>query len=242
MSVNKITVPPMLDSTGLSIVTKLNDIKNAVQPTNACVDIDISLPTSGWSGEGPYTYTYSNSKISSGCAVSVKFLESETSGSILAIDCEKVVGGVRFTSDNVPTSAIPVRVHIENADAESVMATTADEVSTDAVPGQSNVQDALETLNDHIANLFEIVNATPVTTSDIASLSTTSIQLVTNKNYNDYHVISVELFCGNGWCKPSLSGIVSVGGKLTAQAEIYNGNSTGSRSFTVDARFVLVAK
>lgn len=165
MSVQQITVPPMLDSTGLSIVQKLDQIKEAVSPTNSCLDIDISLPTTGWSGNGPYTYTYSNEHITSGCSVKVNFLESSVSGNILCLEYEKVVGGVQFSSSSVPTQAIPVRLHILNADADSVMATTADEVSTNAVSGASNVQDALETLNDQIANLLNPVKLTIVKAS-----------------------------------------------------------------------------
>lgn len=150
MSTQTITAPVILDSTGQSILTALGQIKEAVQPTNSCLDIDISLPTTGWSGEGPYTYTYSNTHITSGCAVKVNFLESASSGGVLCLDYEKVTGGVQFTSDSVPTATIPVRIHVLNADATSTTATTADAVSTDAVSGASNVQDALTTLNTQL--------------------------------------------------------------------------------------------
>jgi len=155
MSTQTITAPVILDSTGQSILTALGQIKEAVQPTNSCLDIDISLPTTGWSGEGPYTYTYSNTHITSGCAVKVNFLESASSGGVLCLDYEKVTGGVQFTSDSVPTATIPVRIHVLNADATSTTATTADAVSTDAVSGASNVQDALTTLNTQIGTGYD---------------------------------------------------------------------------------------
>ncbi len=192
MSTQTITAPVILDSTGQSILTALGQIKEAVQPTNSCLDIDISLPTTGWSGDGPYTYTYSNTHITSGCAVKVNFLESASSGGVLCLDYEKVTGGVQFTSDSVPTATIPVRIHVLNADATSTTATTADAVSTDAVSGASNVQDALSTLNTQIGTLRikDIIDATRTTVSSTSS--TTNIdQLYTVPADGWYRIASI---------------------------------------------------
>ena len=162
MAIQQVTDPMMLDSTGQDIVQKLELIKQAVQPTNACIDVDVSLPTTGWTGNGPYTYTYNNAHISTGCKVKVNFLETEsTSGGVLYLEYEKIVGGVQFTAQSVPTDPIPVRIHILNADAESIMATTADEVSTNAVAGASNVEQALSAVSDDITDVNDKVGDVP---------------------------------------------------------------------------------
>ena len=157
MALEKITNPPVLDTTGQNIVSKLDQIKDAVQPINPCLDIDISIPANGWSSSSPYTYTYSNNHISSGCSVKVDFLEGAQSTKVLYLEFEKVVNGVRFTSATKPTTAIPVRLHILNADATSAMSTTADEVSTSAVSGSANVEDALGSLSEQIGNLMNSI-------------------------------------------------------------------------------------
>lgn len=162
MAIQQVTDPMMLDSTGQDIVQKLELIKQAVQPTNACIDVDVSLPTTGWTGNGPYTYTYNNAHISTGCKVKVNFLETEsTSGGVLYLEYEKIVGGVQFTAQSVPTDPIPVRIHILNADAESIMATTADEVSTNAIAGASNVEQALSAVSDDITDVNDKVGDVP---------------------------------------------------------------------------------
>ena len=147
-----VTSPVLTDATGANIVTKLEAIKNAVQPTNACTDIDITIPASGWSGSSPYMYTYATAHVTPGCSVKVNFLEGSEDTSVFYLEYEKVSTGVRFTAPSLPDSDIPVRIHILAADAESVAATSADQVSTDAVLGASNVQQALGTLNDQIAS------------------------------------------------------------------------------------------
>ena len=177
MSVQQYTDPVILDSTGLSIVQKLDQIKDAVQPTNPCLDIDITIPASGWSSTAPYTYTYSNAHITTGCAVEVNYLESENADTVLYLEYEKVNGGVRFEAPTKPSAGIPVRIHIMNADATSVLSITADEVSTDAVSGTSNVEDALSSLSDHIGMLdpITITDRTKSPYSLLSSVWTSSI-------------------------------------------------------------------
>ena len=153
MALEKITNPPLTDSTGATMVQKLEAIKNVLQPTNAGTDIDILIPSSGWSEESPYTYTYSNAHITSGALVKVTFLEgSGNDGAPKFIYFEKVTGGVRFEATVLPTTDISVRLHIFSADTTSTAATSADEVSTNAVSGAANVEDALGALNSNLTN------------------------------------------------------------------------------------------
>jgi hypothetical protein len=130
------------------------------------MDIDISISVSDWSGSTNSTYTYTNTHITSGCSVKVNFLEGAESVNTLYIQFEKVVNGVRFTAPTKPTAAIPVRIHILNADATSTTATTASAVSTNAVSGAANVQDALSLLSDQIVgNAITVTNFNDVITS-----------------------------------------------------------------------------
>ena len=152
----EVTDPMMLDSTGLAIVNKLEAIKNAVQPTNASTDIEISIPTDAWIADLPdYVCTWSNSHVTSGCSVEVEFLEGAENAEGLYLYFEKVTGGIRFTSPILPTVAIPLKVHILAADAESVAATSADQVSTSAVPNKANVEEAL---SSHQSSLTSLTN------------------------------------------------------------------------------------
>ena len=191
MSLTPVTKPPILNETGEAIVTKLEAIKNAVQPTNPCTDIDISIPASGWSSSSPYQYTYTNSHITAGCEVKVGYLEGAESCSVLYLEYEKVTNGVRFTAPTKPSVAIPVRIHILAADASSVVATTADQVSTNVISGQSNVEGALGSLADHIAAL-----ETPL------SRLFTGIGI---SDYGDYIYIPMDTNCLNKYKNASLS-------------------------------------
>lgn len=164
MALERITNPPVLDSTGLAIVQKLEAIKNVVQPVNAGTDIDITIPSSGWSSESPYQYTYSNAHITSGSLVKVTFLEGSGTSTPLYLEFEKVTNGIRFEAPAKPTNDISVRIHIFSADTTSTTATSADEVSTSAVSGASNVDDALSVLDNGKVNTSDI--ADNLTTND----------------------------------------------------------------------------
>lgn len=130
------------------IADKLDEMIEVLQPTNACTDIDISIPSSGWSSSSPYQYTYLNSKITDGCSIKTNFLEGNTDA-VLYLESEKVTGGVRFTAPTKPTTSISVRIHVLNADATSTSSIDATEVSTNVISGSSNVAQALTSINNH---------------------------------------------------------------------------------------------
>lgn len=143
MPTTTVTDPIILDSTGQSILTAINNLTEAVQPTNVCVDISTSLPASGWSSSAPYIQTWTNNKVTDECAVKVEFPSDATGTGITYLEFEKVAGGVKFTAPSKPSVAIPVIVHIINAEAESVTSISGDMVSTNVVSGASNVDQAL---------------------------------------------------------------------------------------------------
>lgn len=235
MALERMMDPPMLDTTGQDIVTKLDQIKDAVQPTNTCLDIDISIPANGWSNNSPYTYTYTNAHISYGCSVKVDFLEGAQDTKVLYLEYEKVVNGVRFTSATKPTTAIPVRLHVLNADATSAMATTADEVSTSAVSGSANVEDALGSLSEHIAKYAEVKFAFPT-----AANSETHLVLPEGFTTNKTVIVG----CGavlNGY-NITMSDIMNRGYGFYIQSGylyINAGADAAAGLFGADCRFVL---
>ena len=224
MSVQQYTDPVILDSTGLSIVQKLDQIKDAVQPTNPCLDIDITIPASGWSSTAPYIYTYSNAHITTGCAVEVNYLESENADTVLYLEYEKVNGGVRFEAPTKPSAGIPVRIHIMNADATSVLSITADEVSTDAVSGTSNVEDALSSLSDHIGKIRLVFANSVSFSSGQGSVSVTGVKvgsrIIASRNQKTATSLLFTAYC-------ETDGTVSLGAYDTSGS---GGNFTGTIS------------
>jgi len=175
--------PVMLDSTGLAMVTKLEAIKNAVQPVNAGTDIDLLIPSSGWTSSSPYQYTYTNSHITSGCMVKVNFLEGNNYTTPLYLNFEKITNGIIFTAPTKPTNDISVRVHIFSADTTSTTATNAEAVSTSAVSGANNVEDALGSLSNQIGK------------SDISSeiSANTTFSPSTKKMYKAGNVVTLVM-------------------------------------------------
>lgn len=171
------------------IVAKLGEIKDVLQPANVGIDLDIAIPAGSWSSSSPYTYTYSNTKISTGCGIKVEFLDDTVDSTIGYLEYEKVAGGVRFTAPAAPVSDIKVRIHILNADAEGIEGISADEVSTDAISGAGNVQDALETLDTAI---------TDVNTKVAGRAKFASINVSANSTMYFNHSGGVVLFSDRG--------------------------------------------
>ena len=151
---SQITKPLLLNETGQAIVTALGNLTSAVQPTNIYEDISVSLPANGWTNSAPYTYTWTSSKVTSECGVEVGFEDAAKSTGIMTLTYEKVAGGIQFTAPSKPSVAIPVTVRIINADAESITSLDAEMVSTNAISGASNVQQALGTLNSKTSTFY----------------------------------------------------------------------------------------
>ena len=190
MATQEVTDPVVLDATLQATNVLLGQIKDKVQPVNVCFDLDYTIPSSGWSNSSPYIHTYSNNKITTECAISVSFLEGQSSANPLYLDCEKVTNGVRFTAPVKPSVDIPVRIHVINAEADSITSINADMVSTNAISGSSNVQQALGSLNSHITNLN--INTISSSTSLLALFNAMSNDTVkrfyssTGNNFTDY--------------------------------------------------------
>ena len=150
-----VTEPVMTDSTGQQILTALNALKTAVAPTDAYLDVDLTLTTSGWSNATPSVYTWSSNNVTDDCGVEVAFANGSESVYTPYIEYEKGTQSVVFYAPTKPTANIPVIVRIIYAKAESVTDIDAEMVSTDAVSGASNVQDALESVNSRVGSISE---------------------------------------------------------------------------------------
>ena len=141
MATQNITDPILLDSTGQQILTAIQDIAEAVQPTNVYVDIAATLSASEWSSATPSVYTWTNSKVTGECAVEVFFATGASNAPTPYIEYEKGVGSVIFYAPTgKPTVDLPVVIRIINAEAEIASDIDADMVATDAISGASNVQ------------------------------------------------------------------------------------------------------
>ena len=152
MSVQSVTAPMMLDTTGQALVTALNNLTAATQPTNVYVDIPFAIPAGGWSAESPYTYTWQNSHVTPECAVTVYFKDGAEDTEIMYLAYEKTVGGINFTAPSLPTENIPLIARILNADATTIISVPdATLVASEAVSGAANVEEALGILEDGVS-------------------------------------------------------------------------------------------
>ena len=144
MALQTITEPVLTDSTGQDIVEALGDIKNAVQPINIYLDIEMTIPVAGWSENTPHTYTWLNQRVTTECGVEVHFKDGAENVDMQFMEYEKVPGGIRFEINQIPDAAVPCVVRIINAMAEAVIEDIdATLVSTEAVPQTANVEEAL---------------------------------------------------------------------------------------------------
>lgn len=144
MATQVISDPMLLDSTGQDIVTGLAGIASAVQPINIYLDINISIPVDGWSETVPYRYTWTNVRVTEECGIEVYFADGAETVDMKYLEYEKVPGGIRFEIDAIPDKAIPLIVRIINASTTAVIdPVEATLVTTEAVPGTSNVEEAL---------------------------------------------------------------------------------------------------
>lgn len=151
MSTQMITNPPVLDTTGQAIVTALNNLTEATSPTNVYIDIPLSIPVSGWDDNTPHVYTWMNENIVGNCGIEVGFADGAEDVATTFIRVTKIVGGIKFSIDEVPSASIPLIVRIINAKADSVIGDIdATMVETSAISGVTNVEEALTDLDGRV--------------------------------------------------------------------------------------------
>lgn len=175
----------VLDTTVARIADALEDMA----PSNVCVDISTSLPANGWSQSSPYVQIWTNNKVTDECAVKVEFPAEATNTGITYLEYEKVAGGVKFTAPSLPSTAIPVIVHIINAKAESITSISADMVSTSAVSGSSNVDEALGALNSKLTKNPEFNTNTNATSEQLSASGSRNLTSFTLPNDDGVYLI-----------------------------------------------------
>lgn len=166
----EVTEPIALDSTLQSLVTAVQDLSEAVAPSNAYVDIAATLSVSGWSNATPSVYTWTDNKVTGSCGIQVFFANGAENNPTPYLDYEKGVGSVILYAPSKPTSDVPVVFRIINADAEIASNIDATMVSTDAISGSSNVQQALGSVNSSISALnSKITQLDTLTTFELST-------------------------------------------------------------------------
>lgn len=182
MSTQMITNPPVLDTTGQAIVAALNNLTEATSPTNVYIDIPLSIPVSGWDDNTPHVYTWMNENIVGNCGIEVGFADGAEDVATTFIRVTKIVGGIKFSIDEVPSAPIPLIVRIINAKADSVIGDIdATMVETSAISGVTNVEEALTDLDGRVDD-----NADDIASNSqaISNLNTTAVKGQTTAQQN----------------------------------------------------------
>ena len=169
MATQVITDPIFLDSTANDMITALEGIRDAVQPINIYLDIEMSIPVNGWSQSVPYSYTWLNQRITTECGVEVAYKDGAESVDMAYLEYEKVPGGIRFTINKLPDKAIPLVVRVINAMANAVIEPVdASLITESAVPQTANVEEALE---NHESRITTNANAISDIEDDIDEMN-----------------------------------------------------------------------
>ena len=236
---------PVLDATGQDMAAAIRELKGVIQPTNVCVDLDVSLEVGGWSDSAPYVYNWMNNKVTTECAVKVNYLEGAEDTDELYIGYEKFVGGIQFESPTKPTAAIPVRIHIVNAEADSITNIDDEMVSSDVISGASNVKQALtslknadatlseqiETLNSKMSDLMIKVEGTEQSLTGMSSGEKRRVSGFTLTVPTGYKMVSVTAYISDSYINGTPTSVVPMlTGTITLSIlfeNFYNG-STGS--------------
>ena len=194
MATQVITDPVILDSTGQSILSALEDIKDAVQPTNVYLDLPMSIQVSDWTQNGSiYSYTWTNSHITEECAIEVFFGSGSSSITSSVVGFEKVAGGVEFETSVRPSASLPVIVRVVNAKADLVVDNLdATMVGTEAINGVSSVEEALGNVNSRITSLNSNISAIPKIKTTTFSGTTNSAGNILYQNFSGTRIIGAE--------------------------------------------------
>lgn len=139
----------------------LNEFKTKIQQwsenrfSNVGIEVPVTIDSEDWVLEGSdYVYTWSDTRVAASCAVQVYFYDGSEDTNIAYIEYAKVSGGVKFFSRELPTTDLPLIVYIVTAESDAIASINASMVTTDAVDTASNVQEALEILENAGGDFF----------------------------------------------------------------------------------------
>ena len=162
-----ISDPTAVTSTEFDI---LNNRLMAVE--NVCTRHNVTIATTDWSSTAPYTYEWENSLINVTCSVKVFVTDGAEDAEIEGIGYTQAVGKVIFTTDELPVDDLPLLVEITNAKAEAFQQLSAEEISSEAITGCNNVEEALEGLDEQIGSINRQIGSFGI--KDIGTISNTS--------------------------------------------------------------------
>ena len=123
------------------MISYIDNVKNVV------TEIPLTILPTNWSATAPYVYTWEDSRILAGSSIDVDVLASTIDTSVVSLDYEKAAGSITFTATSRPVANIAVTIRIINARSDIGNSISADMVSTSAIDGASNVDQALTALN-----------------------------------------------------------------------------------------------
>lgn len=142
---------PMSSTDNTTVKAAIEDIANVV------TEIPMTITPSDWDSTSPYEYEWSDNRVLADSSVEVEILDGSDS-SMLSLSYEKSSGGggIVFTPSSLPTANVYVLIVITNAEEHSGSSIDADTVSTDAVSGAANVDEALGALSAKLTGLLTI--------------------------------------------------------------------------------------
>lgn len=112
------------------------------------IDFDVVILKNSWSAVPPYTYVWTDQRVTANCAVDVLFKDGVRDGLVGDFHFSKTgAGSVTFTTDEPPIGDIPIVIRIIESKADATFPIDADLIETDAITGETNVQGALEHLD-----------------------------------------------------------------------------------------------
>lgn len=117
-------------------------------------DITVNIDAEDWElSNDVYSYVWTNSYLTQNSQVQVYFKANVRGGLTGDLRVQKTTGQITFSTGEEPTDDISLLVRIIDANTTGILPINADMVETDAIVGETDVQGALEDLDERIREL-----------------------------------------------------------------------------------------
>lgn len=117
-------------------------------------DITVNIDSEDWTlSNNVYSYVWTNSYLTQNSQVQVYFKANVRGGLTGDLRVQKTTGQITFSTSEEPTDDISLLVRIIDANTTGILPINADMVETDAIVGETDVQGALEDLDERIREL-----------------------------------------------------------------------------------------
>lgn len=168
-----------------------------IRPVHAGIDVPYDLPidTNEWTESGGrYVHVYTDNRITQGCRVEVTFKGGTLNTDVLYIEFEKITNGINFIVSEIPEVAVPIIIHIINAQTGTVLIPNADQIATvgTAQTLGANVNNALVNINDDLIDINDHI-------SEMRTTHYIDMTTLSNSRINTWHNRSARI-CGNLIC------------------------------------------